>query len=126
MPAPAYLQAPDRHGGGNVEKEAYYVVRFWVPPDNNQVLAWLDSRHMAEVATQPGFRWARRVRLEQDADDGWHAHLMIYGLESRAALERYFNSAARERFGEEAKAYATVLRTERSWGSVEMKIGQGT
>ncbi len=109
-----------------MDKEAYYVVRFWVPPGNTEVLDWLDATHMKEVTSEPGFLWSRRIRLEQDAEDGWHAHLMIYGLESRQALERYFNSAARERFGEEAKAYAKVLRTERSWGTVEMKIGHGT
>jgi quinol monooxygenase YgiN len=105
-----------------VDKEAYFVVRFWVPPGNTEVLDWLDARHMAEVAAQPGFRWARRLRLEQDAEDGWHAHLMIYGVESRAALERYFTSSARQRFAEEAKAFAKVLRTERSWGTVEKTV----
>ena len=61
---------------------------FWVRPDGGQaVVDWLDRRHMAEVAEQPGFLWARRCRLEQDAEDGWHAHLMVYGLASRSALD---------------------------------------
>ncbi|HEY5209714.1 MAG TPA: DUF4286 family protein [Stellaceae bacterium] len=107
-----------------MEATTYYVVRFWIKPEGGQaVIDWLDSRHMAEVTAQPGFLWSRRCRLEQDAPDGWHAYLMIYGLESRAALERYFNSPARERFAEEGKPFAAVMRTERGWGTVESSIG---
>lgn len=101
----------------------YYVVRFWTKPQGGDaVIRWLDERHMAEVAGQPGFLWAKRIRLEQDADDGWHAHLNIYGVESRAALERYFASADRARFNEEAKAYKDVLRAERSWGALAASL----
>ena len=41
-----------------------YVVKFWFHPDGAAtILHWLDSKHMAEVTAQPGFRWSRRVRL---------------------------------------------------------------
>ncbi len=102
-----------------MDAAVFYVVRFWVAPEGGDaVIKWLDERHMAEVAHQPGFLWARRIRLDQDAPDGWHAYLNLYGVESRAALERYFASADRARFAEEAKAYAGVLRTERAWGEL--------
>ena len=65
-----------------MEADTYYVVKFWVKPQGGDaVIRWLDERHMAEVAHQPGFLWARRCRLDEDAPDGWHAYLMIYGLE---------------------------------------------
>ncbi len=107
-----------------MDAPVYYVVRFWLKPEGGEaVIRWLDERHMAEVAAQPGFLWARRCRLEQDAPDGWHAYLMVYGLESREALERYFNSPARQRFTEEGKPFQTVMRAERAWGKVEASIG---
>jgi hypothetical protein len=52
-----------------------YVVRFWIHPDSHdRVMKWLDTGHMA-VASQPGFRWVRRVRLAKASDDGWTAHM---------------------------------------------------
>jgi hypothetical protein len=99
-------------------------VRFWISPQGvDAVLHWLDSKHTAEVAAQPGFLSAHRVRLEEDAADGWHAHMMIYGLESREALMRYFASDAPKRFAEERKPFEHHLRTERAWGSVDFKVG---
>ena len=100
--------------------DAIYLVRFSVRPDGGQaVIDWLDTRHMAEVAQQPGFLWARRCRLAQDDADGWHAHVMIYAVATRAALEAYFASDARRRFMEEGSAFAPLMRAERQWGTVE-------
>ena len=82
-----------------------YVVKFWVHPDGAAtILHWLDEKHMAEVTAQPGFQWSRRVRLDEDADDGWHAYMMIYGLESRDALMRYFESDAPKQYASRAQA----------------------
>jgi hypothetical protein len=103
---------------------ALYVVHFWVRPDGGQaVIDWLDHRHMAEVAEQPGFLWAKRCRLEQDAADGWQAHMMVYGLASRAVLEAYFQSDARRRFMTEGSAFQHLMRAERLWGTVEAGAG---
>ena len=76
---------------------------------------------MAEVTAQPGFRWSRRVRLDQDADDGWHAYMMIYGLESRDALLRYFESDAPKQYAVERKPFEQHLRTERDWGAIDFQ-----
>jgi hypothetical protein len=101
-----------------------YVVKFWVHPDGaGAVLHWLDSKHMAEVTAQPGFLSLRRVRLDQDADDGWLAYMMIYGLESREALQRYFEGPAPKRYAEERKPFEQHLRTERACGAVDFRIG---
>ena len=101
-----------------------YVVKFWIHPDGAAtILHWLDSKHMAEVTAQPGFRWSRRVRLAEDAADGWHAYMMIYGLESRDALMRYFESDAPKRYAQERKPFEHQLRTERGWGEIDFKIG---
>ena len=100
-----------------------YVVKFWVHPDGAApILHWLDATHMADVTAQPGFRWSRRVRLDQDADDGWHAYMMIYGLDSRDALLRYFESDAPKRYAAERKPFEHQLRTERAWGAVDFRV----
>ena len=101
-----------------------YVVRFWVDPKGTDtVMHWLDSKHTAEVVAQPGFRWVRRVRFEENAPDGWHAYMMIYGLESRDALMRYFESDAPKRYAQERKSFEHQLRTERGWGEIDFTIG---
>ena len=61
---------------------------------------------MAEVIREPGFLWAQRCRLEQRDEQGWLGYLLIYGLESREALERYLASPARERFWRELEPFA--------------------
>ncbi len=100
-----------------------YVVKFWVHPDGAAaILRWLDDKHMAEVTAQPGFRWSRRVRLAQDAEDGWHAYMMIYGLESREALLRYFESDAPKQYAAERKPFEHHLRTERTWGAIDFRV----
>ena len=98
-----------------------YVVRFWVDPEgSDQVFAWLDGGHCAEVLAQPGFLFVQRIKLEQVSDDGWASYLMIYGLESRQALESYFNNAAlAETFKRQRALFASHLRMERAWGSVD-------
>ncbi len=101
-----------------------YVVKFWVSPEGSDtIMHWLDSKHTAEVVAQPGFLSVRRVRLEEKTADGWQAYMMIYGLESREALMRYFDSDAPQRYAEERKPFEHHLRTERGWGPVDFGIG---
>jgi hypothetical protein len=102
----------------------FYVVKFWISPQGApEILHWLDSKHSADVVAQPGFAFVRRVKLEETASDGWHAYMMIYGLESRDALMRYFESDAPRRYAEERKPFEQHLRTERAWGEIDFKIG---
>jgi heme-degrading monooxygenase HmoA len=101
-----------------------YVVKFWVSPEGTQtILHWLDSKHTAEVVAQPGFKSVRRVRLEEKSEDGWQAYMMIYGVESRDALMRYFESDAPKQNAKEREPFAHHLRTERGWGDVDFRIG---
>jgi len=101
-----------------------YLVKFWVHPDRTaKIMHWLDSNHSADVVSQPGFRWLRRVKLDEKADDGWDAYMMIYGLDSREALMRYFDSPAPKKYAEERKPFEHHLRTERAWGEIDFRIG---
>lgn len=104
--------------------ECVYLVRVWINPKvEKDVLAWLDGGHTADVVGQPGFIEAHRYRLEQDAPDGWHAYVNLYVLESRQALENYFNDAKlHERFGRERAGFNDAIRTERSWGLVQSVV----
>ncbi len=105
----------------------FYIVRFWVAPEAEaRLLAWLDGGHTAEVVAQPGFLWARRIRLEETDSLGWRAFASIYGLESKAALDAYFKNPVREKFAREQAPFAGVMRAERSWGAGEWQtLGQG-
>ena len=101
-----------------------YIVRFWVSPSGHtDVFAWLDGAHGAEVVAQPGFVFARRVKLEQKSEDGWQGYYNLYGLESRQALDDYFaNKPLHEKFARERSPFIHHLRMERTWGSVESSL----
>ena len=101
-----------------------YAVRFWVSPEGlAQVLAWLDGGHNAEVVAQPGFLFANRIKLEQQGDDGWSSYLMLYGLESRQALDDYFaNTALHEKFTQQRAPFIQHLRMDRAWGALESSL----
>lgn len=106
-------------------EDVVYVVRVWIDPQGHDaVLGWLRAHHVADVVAQPGFRWARCVRLEQDAEDGWLAYVMLYGVESREALLRYFESPITQIFAEQRKPFAHMLRMDRAWGKVEIREGK--
>lgn len=104
-----------------MSKKCIYLVRVWINPKvEKEVLAWLDGGHTADVVGQPGFVEAHRYRLEQDAPDGWHAYVNLYLLESRQALETYFNDAKlHERFGKERAGFNDAIRTDRAWGVLQ-------
>ena len=76
-----------------------------------------------EVIREPGFLWARRVRLEQIDEQGWRGYLLLYGLASQDALTAYLASPARERFWRELEPLNAVHRAERVWGSVDLARG---
>ena len=100
-----------------------YEVRAWVSPQGGErYLAWLERKHMAEVIREPGFLWARRVRLEQTDANGWRGYLLLYGLESHAALQAYLDSPARAGFWRELQAFDDVHRAERVWGTVDFGV----
>jgi len=104
-----------------MDAETIYLVRVWVHPNAiERMMDWLRAKHLADVVAQPGFRFGRCIRLEQTADDGWVALAMIYGLESREALERYFASPIGAQFAEERKAFDGMLRMDRAWGRMEL------
>jgi antibiotic biosynthesis monooxygenase (ABM) superfamily enzyme len=100
-----------------------YMVRAWVSPHGGErYLRWLEDKHMAEVIKEPGFLWARKCRLEQTDDKGWQGYLLIYGLASRAALDAYLQSPARERFWKELEPLNDVHYAERFYGSVDFEL----
>ncbi len=100
-----------------------YMVRSWVDPDHGApYLQWLESKHMAEVVAEPGIEWAWKIALNQTDDKGWNGYLLVYGVESTDALERYLNSAARERFWQELKPYETIHTSERFYGAIDFAI----
>jgi len=104
---------------------AIYLVRFWLKPGSEKkVFDWLDSRHLKDVVDQPGFLWARRYRLTQPNAEGWPAYAMVYGVESLAALERYFASPATQRFAQERASLGLegLFKLDRNWGALDAGV----
>jgi hypothetical protein len=73
---------------------------------------------LEDVVSQPGFLWARMIFLEETSEDGWSSYMMMYGVESREALEVYFNSDASARYAKERADLGLddLVRVERHIG----------
>jgi hypothetical protein len=101
------------------EAKFFLVVRFSIDPEAEaQVMRWLDGGHVAEVLRQPGFLWCKRIKL----DGG--GHMMLYGIESRAAFEAYeANTALKTKFARERAPFEKHMRIERFSGEVETTHG---
>jgi hypothetical protein len=97
----------------------FLVVRFSVEPRAEaELLGWLDGGHVAEVLSQKGFLWCKRLRL------GAHEYSMVYGIESRAAFEAYeANGALKAKFARERAPFEKHMRIERYTGEVEKSYG---
>ncbi len=107
-----------------MEAPVMYVVRFWVnPAGHREVFEWLDGGHAAEVISQPGFLFFKRIKLDQKGDEGWDSYLMLYGLESRIALDNYFaNAALHVKFNQQRAPFIQHLRMDRAWGDLESAL----
>ena len=93
----------------------FLMVRVSIDPQAEaQLLAWLDGGHVAEVLSQKGFLWCKRLRL------GSHEFAMLYGIESRAAFEAYeANAALKAKFARERAPFEKHMRIERFCGEAE-------
>jgi hypothetical protein len=100
----------------------FLVVRVWVAPEAEAaLLRWLEGGHVAEVVGQPGFQWCRRLRLEPK--DGWNGYSMIYGIESRAAFDKYnSNQELMAKFARERGPFEKQMRIDRFFGEVDFAV----
>ena len=60
--------------------EAPYIYSLLVhvePERGAAYVAWLDDKHIADVAGFPGILWARKVNLDEPSADGWDRFLVI-------------------------------------------------
>jgi hypothetical protein len=97
----------------------FLVVRFHVAPQAEaQLVGWLDGGHMKEVASQPGFLWARRIRIDRNAD-GWNGYSMIYGISSKKDFLQYeSNTALKAKFAKERAPFEKHMKIDRFAGEV--------
>ena len=56
----------------------YYVQLDVDPKKGDPFLKWLSGKHIQDVLRAPGFMWARRVPLDEPAEDGWKRLLIVY------------------------------------------------
>lgn len=93
-----------------------YEVNVFVQRDiEDHYRQWLD-KHIAEILALPGFIDAQSFDVQQDDTDGDVAICVHYRLESRAALDNYFEQHAARlradgvaRFGDRFRAARRVL-----------------
>ena len=97
------------------DPEFFLVVRFSVEAQAEaQLMRWLEGGHVAEVLSQKGFLWCKRLRL------GAHEFAMLYGIESRAAFEAYeANTVLKAQFARERAPFERHMRIERFCGEAE-------
>lgn len=99
--------------------DVIYSVRSWIRPESKvAILRFLADGHIADVVSQPGFRWARQLDMGRVAADGWEEFIVLYGVASQACMADYFASAAVERYAEEMAPFREDVRVERSFGTV--------
>ena len=99
-----------------------YVVRFWVAPEaRGQIMDWLKGGHIRDVVGCAGFLWCRSIDLGERDDKGWHAHAMIYGIESAEDFDAYqADKVLQQRLVEQRRDFAHQLRIERFAGKVTL------
>jgi hypothetical protein len=109
------------------EAKYFLVVRFWVAPEAAaKVARWLEGGHVAEVVSQPGFLWCRRLNLKENDAKGWTAFSMLYGIESRSAFERYeSNKQLKSKFAGQREPFEKLMRIERFSGEVDFALDKG-
>ena len=104
--------------------DTLYMVKNCVDPaDAARFLHWMENKHMPDVLALPGVLWGRKVALEEKDERGWDCHLLIYGFESRDALEAYLTGDARKGFWEELKAFEDIHDGERFFGTIDFSVG---
>jgi len=97
----------------------FLVVRVHVAPQAEApLLGWLDGGHMKEVASQPGFLWGKRIRIDRNAD-GWNGFSMIYGISSKRDFMNYeSNTALKAKFAKERAPFEADMKIDRFAGEV--------
>ena len=99
--------------------DVLYTVKVWADPVRGQgYIDWLTGGHVAAVAGAPGVKWARLVRLEETAADGWAGYMAVYCFESRETLSAYQRSELFRSFTPVYEKYDGLFRLERALGEV--------
>ena len=100
------------------EAKYFLAVRFHIDPQaEQQVIAWLDGGHAAEVCKQPGFLWCKRLKGVD------HTYMMLYGIESKRAFDAYeSNTALKSRFAAERAPFEKHMKIERFHGEVALSL----
>lgn len=83
-------------------------------------LKWFDGKHLQEVLTHPGFLWARRVPLDEPAEDGWKRFMIVYAINDRKNYLAYKNSDLYQKIMGEYKQFEGQYRVQRFSGQVDV------
>jgi uncharacterized protein DUF4286 len=95
-----------------------YVVTVDVSPAAEEAWSsWHDQRQVPEILKQPGFLGARRYIEPSPLTDGWFRYVILYEIDSPAALARFAQSDVaghlrlehNQRFGDVTRTARRVL-----------------
>lgn len=100
----------------------YYILLDVDPKNGEPFMRWLSSKHIQEVANNPGFLWARRVPLDEPAEDGWKRLMIVYGINSREEYQAYNGGEAFLQYKEECKQFDGMYRVQRFFGQVDLVL----
>jgi len=98
----------------------YYVMLDVHPKKGQPFLKWLSDKLILNVLEHPGFLWARRVALEESAEDGWKKLILVYAVNNREDYLAYKNSDLFGRVKEDLKQFEGQYRVQRFFGQVDV------
>lgn len=100
----------------------YYILLDIDPKKGDPFLRWLSGKHIQDVLRAPGFMWARRVPLDEPAEDGWKKLMIVYGINTREDFQIYKDSDLFQQFKEECKQFEGLYRVQRFFGQVDLAL----
>ena len=82
----------------------------------------MSSKHIHDVVNNPGFMWARRIPLDEPAEDGWKRLIIVYGINTREEYQAYKEGKAFQNYKEECKQFEGFYRVQRFFGQVDLVL----
>jgi len=100
----------------------YYVMVDIDPVRGADYLNWLNTKQIGDVVNTPWVLWARKVALEQKAEDGWDKIMIVYGFPSQKEYLEYRKSDVFKKLAEELKPFKGVYRVTRFYGQIDLVL----
>lgn len=106
------------------QAEVLFFFNLWVDPAAGPAIEKYatEDGHIAEVVAQPGFLWGSYLDYGEEDERGWKRIATVYGVESRAALDRFLVSDEMKKYAEQRREYEPYMRIEMKSATVSFRI----